>query len=385
MKNSSKGLKIIQVTTVPQTLGFLRGPIDYLIRAGAEVHVLTSPGNIRNVVSPDNVQAHFVTMTRTMNPVQDMVSLFRLWISFLRIQPQILHSHTPKAGLLGVLAGRMAGVPVVFLSVFGLPQMTASGIRKLILDVLTKISCHLANAVWCDSQSMKDYLILNGLCRKNKAFVVAHGSVSGVDAINVFNPELFNEGARRGIRAGLGIPEGSVVLGFAGRLARDKGLHELAEAWRILSCQRNDLHLILIGPWEAKDPLSRNDVFLFKSDPKVHVLGFIREVAPLLSTMDIYVMPSYREGFGLTNIEASAMQLPVVSTRIPGCIDSVKEGETGLLVSPRNVTQLVGAIKRYLDDPALRRRHGLRGREKCWMNSGRRRSGEGFMISTLRR
>jgi glycosyltransferase involved in cell wall biosynthesis len=155
-----------------------------------------------------------------------------------------------------------------------------------------------------------------------------------------------------------------VVIGYVGRIVRDKGMHELAEAWRSLREQNPTLHLLLVGPMESMDPITPADMELFKTDPRVHLVGEIeiRRVAAYYSAMDIYVMPSYREGFGVSNIEAAAMELPVVSTRIPGCIDSVADGITGTLVPPRDKEALEIAIQKYIDDSQLRQTHGKAGR-----------------------
>ena len=288
----------------------------------------------------------------------------RLWIIFREIKPDIVHSHTPKAGLLGVLSARIAGVPNIYLSVFGLPQMTMRGAKRRVMNLLTRLSCSLAHKIWCDSFSMRDFLVQNRLCAEEKALVMAQGSVNGVEARGEFSPDSYTTDTRDKIRDRLGIPREAMVLGFAGRVARDKGMHELAEAWKILSPRRGELHLLLVGDLEDKDPPDPQDLAVFMNDAKVHMIGFQREVPPYLAVMDIFVMPSYREGFGLSNIEASAMGLPVVSTRIPGCVDSVQDRVTGLLVSPRNVDELVEAIQAYLDNAELRRIHGLSGRQR---------------------
>jgi glycosyltransferase involved in cell wall biosynthesis len=303
-------------------------------------------------------------MSRRIDLLGDILALVRLALLFLKIRPDIVHSHTPKAGLLGVLSARISGVPNIYLSVFGLPQMTMRGIAKRIMDLLTRLSCLSAHRIWCDSFSVKAYLVQNGLCAKDKAFVIANGSVSGVNARGSFSPDLYRPEIRDITRDRLAIPRGSVVLGFSGRIARDKGMHELAEAWKVLAARNSDIHLLLVGDLEDKNALKPQDLALFESDPRVHLTGFQRNVPPYLAVMDIFVMPSYREGFGLSNIEASAMGLPVVSTRIPGCIDSVKDGITGLLVPPRNVELLVRAVQSYLDSPGLRRTHGQAGRRR---------------------
>jgi len=365
MNSTKRTIKLVHVTTVPQTFIFFHGQIGFLKKRGFEVHVISSAGEMGQQFSQSEAVPFFpITMTRAVTPRKDLFALFELWRQFRKTKPDIVHSHTPKAGLLGTLAARLAGVPVVFLSVFGLPQMTSGGMKKAMMNFLTRLECLLAHCVWTDSFSMRNYVIGHKLCSSRKAVVLGNGSVKGVDAEKIFSPNIYNIDTRHEIRARHGIPKESLVIGFVGRIVGDKGMHELAEAWRTLSPSRTDLHLLLVGPREVRDPLLPQDDHLFRTDARIHLIGMCSEVPAYLAAMDIFVMPSYREGFGLTNIEASAMELPIVTTRIPGCVDSVKDGVTGKLVPPRDVDSLIQAIQAYLDDATLRRRHGQAGRER---------------------
>ena len=355
----------MNVTTVPETLSFFKGHMGYLQKQGFDIETVASPGTPGALFGPppDGV-FHPLPMSRSIDPRRDAASLMRLVRLFRSRRPDIVHSHTPKAGLLGTTAARAARVPAIMTSVFGLPQMTLHGLKKNLLDLTTRLTCSLAHRVWCDSRSMRDFIVAEGMCPDRKAIVLGKGSVAGVDAENVFSPKIHGPADRLSIRARYGIPAGSVVLGFVGRIARDKGMHELAEAWRGISQEYADLHLLLIGGWDARDPIPSSDERLFRSSPRIHLVGQTKEVAAHLAAMDIFVMPSFREGFGLSNIEASSMELPIVSTRIPGCIDSVQDGLTGTLVPARTISPLAEAIRRYLDDPRLRQEHGRAGRRR---------------------
>ncbi|MBI5586248.1 MAG: glycosyltransferase family 4 protein [Deltaproteobacteria bacterium] len=356
-------LKLLQVTTVPQSFVFFRGQIGYLKKQGFEIHMVSSPDESADrSLEKEGALLHWVPMARSMAPARDLLALLRLWRLFRKIRPDIVHAHTPKAGLLGTLAARLAGVPVVFLSLFGLPQMAMQGRLRKFLDGTTRLACWAAQCVWCDSFSMRDYVIARGLCPPEKVVVFGQGSVNGVDAEDTFSPLRQGAEVRAAVRRRYAIPEAAPVLGYVGRMVGDKGLHELAQAWAGLGNRYPDLHLLLVGPFEEQDPLRPEDERLFRNDPRIHLTGPRQDVAALLAALDIFVMPSYREGFGITNIEAAALELPVVSTRIPGCLDSVQDGVTGTLVPPRDAPALAEAIERYLRDPDLRRRHGRAGR-----------------------
>ena len=357
--------KVIYVTTVPQTLGFFWGQIQYLLSRRFSVETISSPSaSIARSNLGDAVLVHEIPMSRSMTPVADLVALWRLYRSLKELRPQIVHSHTPKAGLLGTLAARVARVPIVFLSIHGLVQINDIGLRRYLLDFCTWLSCKLAHRVCFVSHSMCNYATAKGLCSRAKSVVFVNGSVAGVDAERKFNPAITGPHDRSEIRHALQISDDALVIGFVGRIVGDKGIHELARAWHALSLSRPNLHLLLVGTFEDKDPIRADTLRLLQTDSRVHVVGYQTDVARYLSAMDIFVMPSYREGFGVANIEAAAMELPVVSTCIPGCVDSVQDGVTGTLVPSHDAEALAEALRRYLDDPELRRRHGQAGRER---------------------
>ncbi len=352
--------RLVHITTVPSTLTFYRGHIGYLKSKGFTVSAISSPGpELDELRATHGIEVRGIPMARRMAPSRDLVSLARLFFALVKLRPDLVHATTPKAGLLAPIAARLAGAKVV-VSVFGLPQMTRTGAMKRLLDATTRFSCRLADRVWCDSYSIRDHLIAEGLCAPAKIFVAGSGSVNGVDAER-FDRTRYDVARTR---AAWGIPEHAFVLGFVGRIVRDKGIHELAAAWQALSERHADMHLLLIGDREDSDPVAPEVERALRDDPRVHFTGLQRDVPPLLAAMDVFVMPSYREGFGVSNIEAAAMCLPVVSTRIPGCVDSVVDGATGTLVPPRDAEALAAAVERYYTNPELRASHGAAGRQR---------------------
>jgi glycosyltransferase involved in cell wall biosynthesis len=358
-------LSLMHVTTVPQTLGFFRGQVTYLKAQGFEVTVVSSPGPLLDhFAEHEQVRAIPVPMTRRVTPLADLRSLARVLRAVVTYKPAIVHSHTPKAALLGTVAARLTGRRAV-LSIFGLPQMTVNGVGRTILNAKTRFECALAHRVWCDSFSMRDVLVRERLCAPDKIVVLGGGSVNGVDAVGRFNPARYSRDDVARIRREWHIPPDAFVAGYVGRIVRDKGMGELADAWRMLRDRYPRLHLLLVGEFEATDPLDPAAEATLRNDPRIHLTGPQLDVAPLFAAMDLFVMPSYREGFGVTNIEAAAFGLPVLSTRIPGCVDSVADGVTGTLVPARDASALASALARYLDEPDLRRTHGENGRRRA--------------------
>jgi glycosyltransferase involved in cell wall biosynthesis len=242
--------------------------------------------------------------------------------------------------------------------------MTATGYKRWLLWWSEKIACTLAHQVFCVSHSLREVAIAENLCPADKIKVLLGGSSNGVDATTRFNSSSLPSDTRQEIRKKYGIPDHAIVVGFVGRIVRDKGIEELAAAWKILREEFLDVHLLVVGPFEPQDPVSKNVEDLLKSDPRIHLVGMDWDTPPLYAAMDILTLPTYREGFPNTPLEAAAMQLPVVATRIPGCIDAVQDNVTGLLIPPRNAEALTEAIRLYLQHPELRARHGKAGRDR---------------------
>lgn len=362
---SSASLRLLHAVTVPVSLNFFRGQIGYLRSRGFDVQAVSSPGEEAELARErEGITVHEVPMNRGISPLADLVSLWRLIKLMRRVKPDIVHSHTPKAGLLGTIAARLTGTRGVMLSIFGLPQMTSRGLKLRLLNTMTRFSCRLANRVWCDSHSMRQHLIENKLCRPEKIVVLGHGSSNGIESQQNFNPASYSAENRRALRAQYGIPQDAITVCFVGRIVADKGMRELAGAWRLLREKFPDLHLLIVGPFEPQDPLDPRDEELLRTDSRIHLAGMRQDVPLHLAAVDLLVNPSYREGFNVALLEASAMGLPVVATRVPGCADPVVEGVTGTLVPVRDATALAQAIETYVLDAALRARHGTAGRER---------------------
>lgn len=353
---------LVHITTVPGSLGFLRGQIGYMKARGLAIEAISSPGERLDLFAErEGVPVHAVPMPRSITPLGDLKALGKLVAMLKRIAPDIVHSHTPKGGLLGMIAAWLAGVPVRIYHMRGLPMMTATGWKRLLLTLTEKISCRLAHRVICVSHSMREYAIKAGLCPPEKIVTFLGGSGNGVDAEGRFNPDAMSPGLRTSLRAQFDIPADATVIGFVGRVTRDKGLIELAGAWSVLRERYPTLRLLLLGPLEAQDPLPPDVLAQLQNDPRVHMAGQVTESPPYYLAMDILCLPTYREGFPNVPLEAASMRLPVVATRIPGCVDAVQDGHTGLLVPPYDAPALADALARYVADPELRATHGLNG------------------------
>jgi glycosyltransferase involved in cell wall biosynthesis len=361
-KNNGR-VRLVYVTTVPQSLAFIEGAVLHMQGHGFEVHAISSPGEqLERFGRETNAFVHGVPMTRRITPVRDLRALFALMLLFLRLRPVIVHASTPKAGMLGTLAAWLTGVPVRLYYLWGLPLVTAVGWRRRLLRATERLTCALAHRVGCVSRSLRNVILDEQLCDPGKLLLLGQGSSHGVDATERFTPDHADQVARQHARERFGIPPDALVIGFVGRVVKDKGVVELAAAWESLRVRYSSLYLLVVGPFEAEDPIPEAMAKVLRTDPRVRLPGWLDDPRGGYAAMDVVVLPSYREGLPNVPLEGAAMQLPVVTTSGPGCVDSVQDGVTGTVVPPHDAVGLAEAITRYLEDPELRRRHGRNGR-----------------------
>ena len=356
-------LRVVHVTTVPDTLDFLAGLIKATKKKGFEVHVVSSPGDrLQRFADRVGVTCHGISMARRVDPLRDLVALIRLWREFRHLRPTLVHAHTPKGGLLGMIAAWMARVPTRIYTIHGLPLQTAVGWKRRLLWCSERLSCLLAHERFCVSHSLGQAVEDEGICPSRRLQVLGAGSVGGVDALGQFDPARLGAEAREGNRRQLGIPAEARVIGFVGRIARDKGIIDLFHAWEKLRAEYADLYLLVLGTLETNDPIPPDMVDRMRQDNRVCLPGWADDPAPLYAAMDLLALPSYREGLSQTLLEAAAMRLPVVTTYAVGCVDPVQDGVTGTLVPIGDPDSLAESIRVYLDDPERRRSHGEAGR-----------------------
>lgn len=358
-------LRLLHITTVPQSLGFLRNEVAYL-DGRARVSIISSPGEALHRFGREmGVAVYPVKMPRRITPLRDLLAVWRMVHILRRERPTIVHAHTPKGGLLGMLSAWLAGTPIRIYRMRGLPMTTANGLRRNILWATEWLACKVAHRVIAVSASLRARAIREGICHRSKIIVVANGSGQGVDARGRFNPSEVSLRAREEARVSTGIPMECPVVGFVGRIARDKGVADLQRAWQQLRSRYRNLHLLVVGAEDTRDTVAPELLRKLRRDPRVHLTGRRSDVPVLLALMDVLVLPTYREGFGNVLLEAAAMAKPVVCTNVEGCIDAVRDGVTGTLVPVGDVQALAQSVARYLDQPNLREKHGRAARNRA--------------------
>jgi glycosyltransferase involved in cell wall biosynthesis len=278
------------------------------------------------------------------------------------LRPDIVDAHTPKAGLLGTLAARILGVPVVIYHLHGSPLTTARGLRRRVLAATERIACRAATRVVAVGDSLRDMVIEAGVVPADKITVLLDGSINGVDARGRFDPDQLEGDAGLRVRRANGIPDDALVFAFVGRLVHDKGVDVLVEAWDRVASELPSARLLVVGDFEERDPVSPETVRTIAEDGTIVRVGFVEDVASIYAAADVVVLPTHREGFPNVPLEAAAMGLPVVSTRAVGAADAVIDGLTGTLVDVGDSAELARAMVSYGRDSQLRERHGSAGR-----------------------
>ncbi len=357
------GLRLVHVTTVPVTLRFLKGQVGYFKARGFRVWAVSSPGPaLEEFNREQDVPCVAVQMARSITPFADLVAIVRMWRFFRDIRPEIVHGHTPKGGLLAMIAAFLAGVPLRVYSVHGLPLETAAGWRRSLLKWTERVSCLLAHRVLPVSPSLTKRVIEERLCSPGKLRLLGKGTINGVDGTDRFVPGADQFRAAKEFRQSLGIHSESMVIGFVGRVVRDKGIIELIQAWSTLRTEFPEAHIVVAGLFESHNPLPANVDHILRTDPRIHLLGHAPSMPKVLAAMDVVALPTFREGFPQVPLEAAAMERPVVGTRVTGCIDAIVDGVTGTLVDAGDSRALAAALKKYLADPGLRQAHGRAAR-----------------------
>ena len=297
---------------------------------------------------------------RAIAPLSDLRCLARLVRLMRRERFDLVHSITPKAGLLAMVAARIARVPVRIHTFTGQVWATRTGIARAVLRWLDKTMARAATFALADSQSQQSFLASERVVPASKIAVLANGSVSGVDATRFRRDPM----RRRLVRESLGIPMTDVVLLFVGRINCDKGVMDLARAFAILADRRADIRLLVVGPDEEGLTGAIRDV-CSRHLARLHFCAYTNAPEDFMTASDVLCLPSYREGFGTVIIEAAATGLPAVASRIYGVVDAVVDGKTGLLHEPADLDGLTGQLERLISDPELRRSLGTEAQARA--------------------
>lgn len=344
--------KIIRITTIPSSMKtLLKGQLKFMSNHFEMIAISSDDECFDEMLNEQgDIRGYRVEMTRRISPIKDLKALWKLIRIFRNEKPFIVHTHTPKAGLLGMLAAKIARVPNRMHTIAGLPLLEASGVKRNILNIVERLTNYCATNVYPNSFVMKEIMTRQGLAKADKMKVLAKGSSNGIDT-SFFSADMVAK-SREEIRKELGIKQNELAFIFIGRIVRDKGINELVQA---ISRLPKDVKLIVVGGFEKElDPIAvESEEFILK-DERIKYVGFQKDVRGFLLAADVLSFPSYREGFPNVVMQAGAMGLPSIVSNINGCNEIVVDGENGLIVPPKNSNALYEAMLQLYKDGEMR-------------------------------
>lgn len=356
--------KLVRVTTIPLSLEkLLEGQLTFMNNHFEVIAVAAEKERLDKYGRDNKVATFWVELTRAITPLADVKAVFKLARYLKEEKPLIIHSHTPKAGLISMLAGSIAGVPIRLHTVAGLPLLEVQGFKRIILDVVEKLTYRLAHRVYPNSFELQKLILQLGYADKSKLKVLGRGSSNGIDT-SYFNPDLYSSLDRQGLRNEYGIPLNDLTFVFVGRLVKEKGIEELVHAFLEINAKHSNTSLLLVGPLEQElDPLSNSVLEEIKSNLKIFTTGYQVDVRPFFAMADVLTFPSYREGFPNVVLQAGAMSLPAIVSNINGCNEIIQNGTNGLIIPVKSREALKNAMRRLLDDKVLRNQLTVNSRQ----------------------
>ncbi len=346
--------------------------IELSIRVFMVEHLkrLSREHSIKVAVNTDNadflkpygldVKVFSVKIERRPLPISDILALFRLYRFFRREKFDIVHSITPKAGLLSMFAAYLAGVPIRIHTFTGQVWATAKGVKRWSLKTMDRLLALCATHILADSRSQQDFIVNEKIVPRERSFVIGNGSICGVDSTR-FRPDTE---ARKTLRGQMSIPEENILFLFLGRLTFDKGLLDLASAFSQICRSRENIDLLIVGP-DEEGMKERIISVCGDHQERIHFCDFTDAPERFMAAADVFCMPSYREGFGIVVIEAGAAGIPSIGTKIYGVVDAIEDNVTGHLYTPGNVEELAGKMLKMIDEPSVRIGMGGNARERA--------------------
>lgn len=346
--------KLVRITTIPLSLEkLLEGQLAFMQNQYDVIAVSAEKERLEAFGASEGVRTKHVNLTRKITPLKDIAAVYNLYKFLKKENPGIVHSHTPKAGIIGMLAAYFAGVPHRLHTVAGLPLMEATGFKRTILNFVEKLTYKCATKVYPNSKGLKDFIETEKFTKPSKLKIIGQGSSNGIDT-NCFSPTHFPEIQTLKKKRELCIPKTDFVFVFVGRIVKDKGINELVEAFVSLQEVNPECTLVLVGSFEdALDPVLPNTKETIETHPKIKAVGFQQDVRLFFAISDVLVFPSYREGFPNVVMQAGAMGLPVIASNINGCNEIIRHGENGVLVPVKETLSLSETMLTILTNEAL--------------------------------
>ena len=358
--------KILNVVSVYFSVPFFFGnQFLYFKNKGYDIHLICSPSEyLESYATNQQIKYEEINITRTISAKNDLIALVRICNYIKKNKIEVVAGHSPKGALLSMLAAKLMNVPNRIYFRHGLIYTTKKGLSRKILIWEERFVSYCAKTIVCVSPSLAKLSLIDKLNPESKQTILGKGTCGGIDTKKKFNPNIISVDKKIDLYNKLGITPNSFVIGYSGRIVKDKGIIELIDGFEMLKEKYplKDICLLLVGTFEERDSLPQSTIDKIINDKQIIYTGYVSEdIEYYYSLMSMLILPSYREGFGMCVIEASAMDKPVLTTRSHGCVDSIIEGETGFYVDI-NSESICKGIEMYFDDE-LRAKIGMYGRK----------------------
>ena len=355
-------IRLCVIVTVDITLQNLcRGRFEYFMERGYDVTVVCAPTPLAAEIEARGVRLHTAPLSRAVTPLRDLRALWNLYRFLKREQFDLIEVSTPKASLIGAVAARLAGAPLVVHLLRGLAYQHQKGLTYRLLRMSHRIACRFAHRVIAISQTNLEQACKDGVCSREKIVVLGQGSSNGVD-LDRFSP--VDDATAKGARRRLDIPDDAIVAGCVARMTRDKGMVELVDAFTALGETMPHLYLLLVGDYEQRDRPPPRIVEAIEQHPRILCVGWQEDTRSFFSVMDFFVLPTYREGLSTVLLEAAAMGLPLITTAASGWSEQVDDDATTLFVPTGDTTELKEAMGKLASSAELRAQLGKAGRSR---------------------
>lgn len=341
-------MNILHVINIYFSFSYFGDQFLHFHKKGYNEHVICSPSEfLPEYAQRQHIKYKEVPINRKISISDDLKAIREVYKYIKANNIDIVEGHTPKGALIGIIAAWLARVPKRLYFRHGLVYETSKGLKRFILITCDRVTAWCATQVVCVSPSVLEISIKDKLGRKSKQRILGKGTCGGVDTQNLFNPDNVDKQEIDALRNSLGIKKDDFVIGFTGRLVKDKGIIELIRAFNMLQ-DREHLKLLLVGLFEERDALPEDVQTSILNAKDIIYTGFINgRMEKYYSLMNVYVLPSYREGFPTGVLEAQSLALPILTTKATGCIDSILDGKTGLFIThePEDIAKKIDMIR----------------------------------------
>lgn len=360
----AKGKNILFVVNIYFVIPYFFGEqLKYLQNSGYNIHIICSPSSDFELFCHQHQYEYkCLPILRRFSLLQDIMVIIHICRYIKMNDINIVSGHTPKGALLSVIAAYLTRVPKRIYFRHGLVYETSTGIKKFILKNTDRITAFLATKVVCVSNSVLEKSVEDRLSERYKQIVLLKGTCNGID-VEKFNNQNIRKEEIINLKQKLSIPLNNFVIGYTGRIVKDKGIIDLVQAFSILNTKYNNITLLLVGMYEERDALPRETIDLITKENNIICTGYIDNsiIEKYYAMMNVFILPSYREGFPTSVLEASAMCLPILTTQETGCVDSIINAETGFYIThaPTNIAKHIESL---ILDKELREKLGKKGR-----------------------